>query len=151
MAYQPHFGITVSAAFEADVNSWLRRVCRVGRLLLLLPLQRFMLRTSLLFSFLHLPLISNAHDHLRLLPMSWCQFPPLSYRVCRYLCSRDTDGLLYVRVPVTSSPYNMYFGMQPLVIRWTWPSHRKRRWLSSVYMLTLEACSSTAVHWYWKH
>ena len=39
-----------------------------------------------------------------------------------------------VRVPVTSSPYNMSFGMRPLAILWTWPSHRKRRWLSSVYM-----------------
>ena len=50
-----------------------------------------------------------------------------------------------MRVPVTSSPYNMYFGMRPLAILWTWPSHRKRRWLSSVYILKLVARSSTSV------
>ena len=50
-----------------------------------------------------------------------------------------------VRVPVTSSSYNMSFGMRPLAILWTWPSHRKRRWLSSMYMLKLEARSSTSV------
>ena len=32
MAYQPHFSMTVSATFVADVDRWLRRVCRVGRL-----------------------------------------------------------------------------------------------------------------------
>ena len=35
--------------------------------------------------------------------------------------------------------------MRPLAILWTWPSHRKRCWLSSVYMLKLEARSSTSV------
>ena len=30
-------------------------------------------------------------------------------------------------------------------ILWTWPSHRKRRWRSSVCMLKLEARSSTSV------
>ena len=62
--------------------------------------------------------------------------------VCTYLCSGDTEGLL---VPVTSSPYSMSVMMRPLAILWTWPSHRKRRWLSSVYMLKLEAPSSTSV------
>ena len=39
VAYQPHSSMTVSAAFVADVDRRLRRVCRVGRLLLpLLPL-----------------------------------------------------------------------------------------------------------------
>ena len=32
MAYQPHSSMTVYAAFVADVDRWLRRVCRVGRL-----------------------------------------------------------------------------------------------------------------------
>ena len=29
VAYQPHSSMAVSATFVADVNSWLRRVCRV--------------------------------------------------------------------------------------------------------------------------
>ena len=38
VAYQPHSSMRVSAAFVADVDCGLRRVCRVGRLLLpLLP------------------------------------------------------------------------------------------------------------------
>ena len=79
MAYQPHSSVTVSATFVADVDRWLRRVCRVGRLLLpLLPLYSFMHRSDtpqiyspLLFSFLPLRLLSSAHDHLRLPPMSY--------------------------------------------------------------------------------
>ena len=52
VAYQPHSSMTVSAAFVADVDRWLRRVCRVGRLLLpLLPLYSFMHRSILLSSF----------------------------------------------------------------------------------------------------
>ena len=51
MAYQPHSSMTVSAAFVADVDSWLRRVGRVGRLLFpLLPLYSFMHRSILLSS-----------------------------------------------------------------------------------------------------
>ncbi len=50
--------------------------------------------SPLLFSLLSLRLIPSAHDHLRLPPMSQCRFPPLSCRVCMYLCSGDTDGLL---------------------------------------------------------
>ena len=49
-----------------------------------------------------------------------------------------------MHVPVTSSPYNktiMSFGMRPLAIRWTWPNHRKRPWLSSEYMLKQKARS----------
>ena len=53
VAYQPHSSMAVSATFVADVNSWLRRVGRVGRLSLpLLPLYSFMLR-SFLFSSSH--------------------------------------------------------------------------------------------------
>ena len=49
VAYQPHSSMTVSAAFVADVDRWLRRV---GRLLLpLLPLYSFMHRSILLSSF----------------------------------------------------------------------------------------------------
>ena len=71
VAYQPHSSMTVSAAFVADVDRWWRRLCRVGRLLLpLLPLYSFMHRSILLFSFLPLRLLSSAHDHLRLPPMS---------------------------------------------------------------------------------
>ena len=52
VAYQPHSSMTVSATFVADVDRWLRRVCRVGRLLLpLLPLYSFMHRSILLSSF----------------------------------------------------------------------------------------------------
>ena len=51
VAYQPHSSMTVSAAFVAYVDRWLRRVCRVGRLLLpLLPLYSFMHRSILLSS-----------------------------------------------------------------------------------------------------
>ena len=51
MTYQPHSSMTVSAAFVADVDRWLRRVCRVGRRLLPLPpLYRFMHRYILLSS-----------------------------------------------------------------------------------------------------
>ena len=51
MAYQPHSSMTASVAFVADVDHWLRRVCRVGRLLLpLLPLYSFMHRSILLSS-----------------------------------------------------------------------------------------------------
>ena len=52
VACQPHSSMTVSAAFVADVDRWLRRVCRVGRLLLpLLPLYSFMHIYILLSSF----------------------------------------------------------------------------------------------------
>ena len=52
VAYQPHSSMTVSAAFVAGVDRWLRRVCRVGRLLLpLLPLYSFMHISILLSSF----------------------------------------------------------------------------------------------------
>ena len=52
VAYQPHSSMTVSATFVADVDRWLRRVCRVCRLLLpLLPLYSF-IYSPLLFSFL---------------------------------------------------------------------------------------------------
>ena len=78
VAYQPHSSMTVSAAFVADVDRWLRRVCRVGRLLLPLlstasspSLQlHAQIYSPLLFSFLPLRLLSSAHDHLRLPPMS---------------------------------------------------------------------------------
>ena len=51
VAYQPHSSMTISAAFVADVDRWLRRVCRVGRILLpLLPLYSFMHRSILLSS-----------------------------------------------------------------------------------------------------
>ena len=53
MAYQPHSNMTVFAAFVTDVDRWLRRVCRVGRLLLLLlPLYSFM-HISILLSSVH--------------------------------------------------------------------------------------------------
>ena len=55
VAYQPHSSMTVSAAFVADVDRWLRRECRVcsgGRLVLpLLPLYSFMHISILLSSF----------------------------------------------------------------------------------------------------
>ena len=51
VAYQPHSSTTVSAAFVADVDRWLRRVCRVGRLVLPLhPLYSFMLISIILSS-----------------------------------------------------------------------------------------------------
>ena len=147
VAYQPHSSMTVSAAFVADhVDRWLRRVCRVGRLLLpLLPLYSFMHRSILLSSF-----------HSCLYDCS-----PVPTIICGCLPCRSVDSrhfhvtfacisvaeirTAYYMLPVTSSPYNMSFGMHPLAILWTWPSHRKRRWLSSVYMLKLEARSSTSV------
>ena len=50
VAYQPHSSMTVSAAFVADVDRWLRRVCRVGPLLPLPLLCSFMHRSILLSS-----------------------------------------------------------------------------------------------------
>ena len=51
VAYQPQSSVTVSAAFVADVDLWLRRLCRVGRILLPnLPLYSFMHRYILISS-----------------------------------------------------------------------------------------------------
>ena len=62
--------------------------------------------SPLLFPFLSLRLLSSAHGHLRLPPMSW-------------------DAHISHSVNTAS--------------------HRKRRWLSNVYRLKLEALSSTSV------
>ena len=146
MAYQPHSSMTVSAAFVADVDRWLRRVCRMGRLLLpLLPLYNFMHRSILLSSFhscvydcspvptiicgcLPCRSVDSRHFHVAFACISVAE-------IRTAYCTRSSDELTY----------NVSFGMRPLAILWTWPSHRKRRWLISVYMLKLEARSSTSV------
>ena len=127
--------MTVSATFVADVDRWWRRVCRMGRLLLpLLPLYNFMHRSILLSSF-H----SCVYD-CSPVPTIMCGCLPCRsvdsrhFQVAFACISVSEYGRPTVRVPVTSSPYNMSFGMRPLAILWTWPSHRKCRWLSSVYM-----------------
>ena len=143
VAYQPHSSVTVSATFVADVDCWLRRVCRVGRLLLhLLTLYSFMHR-SILLSSSHFCLydcspvptiicvcfpcrsVDSRHFHVAFACISVAE-------IRTAYCARSSDELTIQHV----------FWDAPLAILWTWPSHRKRRWLSSVYMLQLEARSN---------
>ena len=68
VAYQPQSSMTVAAAFVADEDSWLRKVGRVGRLLLpLLPRYSFTYISFLLSLMILLCLIKAIHTiHLPL-------------------------------------------------------------------------------------
>ena len=68
--------------------------------------------SPLLFSFLPLPLISNAQDPA---PASHViDSIPATFMSRLQVSLYRRYGRPAVRVPVTSSPYNMYFGMRPL-------------------------------------
>ena len=131
VAYQPHSSMTVSAAFVADVDRWLRRVCRVGRLLLpLLPLYSFMHRSILLSSFhscvyacspvptiicgcLPCRSVDSRHFHVAFACISVAE-------IRTAYCTRSSDELTIQHV-----------FWDALAILWTWPSHRKRCWLKA--------------------
>ena len=136
VASQSHSSMTVSAAFVVDVDRWLRRVCRVGRLLLpLLPL----------YSFMHISiLLSSSHSCLydcSPVPTIICGCLPCpSLDSSHFNVAFECISVAEIRTAYcarSSDELTMSFGMRPLAILWTWPSHRKRRWLSSVYMLKL--------------
>ena len=116
----------------------------MGRLLFpLLPLYSFMHRSILLSSF-HSCLYNCSQVHTIICGCLPCRsvdsrhfhvaFACISVAEIRTAyCTRCSDELTIQHVFWDAS------------ILWTWPSHRKRRWLSSVYMLKLEACSRTSV------
>ena len=128
VVYQHHSSMTASVACVTGVDSWLTSVCRVGRLVLpLLHLYSFM-RRYILFSSsafttgLQCPRSPAAASHVVVsIPATFISRLQVS------LYTVADIWMASVRVPVTSSPYNMYFGMRLLGIRWTWPNHRQRR------------------------
>ena len=95
--------MTVSAAFVADVDSWLRSVCTVGRLLLpLLPLYNFMRRSILL---------PSSHS----CPYHWSPMPTI---ICGCLPGRCVDSrrfhVVFAGISVTEldSKDFTYFGVR---------------------------------------